>query len=145
MLRDLDHMDRAQLQQLSDIRLRDVRVLLEAGQFAGAYYLAGYAVECALKACVARQVRQFDFPNKSLANAAFTHHIERLVKVAGLELDFENDRNANPALELNWAVVKDWSVTVRYDVRISEALAREMYSACTARKHGILPWIRIRW
>lgn len=138
-------MDRAQLQLLSDIRLRDARVLLQGGQFAGAYYLTGYAVECALKACVARQVRQFDFPDKSLANAAFTHDIEMLVKVAGLALDFENDRNANPALDLNWAVVKDWSVTFRYDVRIPETLARELYSACTARKHGVLPWIRIRW
>jgi HEPN domain-containing protein len=30
-------------------------VLLEAGLYAGAYYLAGYAVECALKACIAKK------------------------------------------------------------------------------------------
>jgi HEPN domain-containing protein len=138
-------MNRAQLQRLSRTRLRDARALLGAGQFAGAYYLAGYAVECALKSCVARQVRRFDFPDKTLANAAHTHDLEKLVKVAGLERDFSNERRLNPALDLNWVVVKDWTVTVRYDVQVPEALARELYSACTARTNGVIPWIRTRW
>jgi HEPN domain-containing protein len=46
-------MHRNDLMRLSRLRIREARVLLEAGEFPGAYYLAGYAVECALKACVA--------------------------------------------------------------------------------------------
>ena len=31
-----------------------------------AYYMIGYCVECALKACIAKQIRRFDFPDKKL-------------------------------------------------------------------------------
>lgn len=51
----------------------------------------GYAVECALKACVAKQVRRYDFPDKKLANEAFTHDLEKLVRVSGLWRLLEQD------------------------------------------------------
>ena len=44
--------DRKDLQELSKVRLKEATALLKLGLFDGAYYLAGYAVECALKACV---------------------------------------------------------------------------------------------
>ena len=31
-----------------------LKVLLDAGRYPAAYYLVGYAVECGLKACVAK-------------------------------------------------------------------------------------------
>jgi len=46
--------NRADFQELAQIRLRDAEVLLENGRFDGAYYIAGYSVECALKACIAK-------------------------------------------------------------------------------------------
>jgi hypothetical protein len=39
--------DRKGLQELSKVRLKEATALLELGLFDGAYYLAGYAVECA--------------------------------------------------------------------------------------------------
>jgi len=42
-------MNRADFQQLADERISEAAVLLAASKFSGAYYLAGYAVECALK------------------------------------------------------------------------------------------------
>jgi len=45
-------MDRAQLHQLADDRIRDARALLAAKRWSGAYYLAGYAVECMLKTLI---------------------------------------------------------------------------------------------
>ena len=77
-------------------------MLLEAGFYPGAYYLVGYAIECALKSCVAKQIRRFDFPDKKLAIEAYTHDLEKLVRVAGLAPEFERERAASPALELNW-------------------------------------------
>jgi len=50
-------MDRIKLQQLAEVRLKDAEVLLTAGQWEAAYYLLGYCIECALKACVAKQFR----------------------------------------------------------------------------------------
>jgi hypothetical protein len=51
----------------------------------------------------------------------------------------------NKSLEINWAVVKDWKESVRYEVTISDIQSKDFYSACTARKNGILPWIKKRW
>lgn len=137
-------MKRRDFQNISRIRINEAHTLLNAGHYPGAYYLMGYAVECALKACVARQVNRHDFPDKSLAYEAFTHDLEKLVRVAGLAPIFSADRRANPALELNWAVVKDWKESSRYELSITGAMARELYSACIGR-NGVLPWIRRRW
>jgi len=43
-------MNRVDLQQLAELRLKESKALFAAGFPEGAYYLAGYAVECALKA-----------------------------------------------------------------------------------------------
>ena len=54
-------MNRTDLQKLSNARIREARILFAAGEYSGAYYLAGYAVECALKACIAKSVKRHDF------------------------------------------------------------------------------------
>jgi HEPN domain-containing protein len=56
--------DRKGLQELSNVRLKEAKALLKVGMADGAYYLAGYAVECALKACIAKETRRYDFPDK---------------------------------------------------------------------------------
>lgn len=137
-------MNRSQFQAVTKLRLHEARVLLDAAQYAGAYYLIGYAVECALKACVAKQVRQYDFPDKKIANEAFTHDLEKLMRVAGLAPEFERDRKDSPLLDLNWSVVKDWSEAVRYELGITAVQARDLYLACTG-KDGILPWVKKKW
>ena len=45
-------MNRDECQKLTQERIADVKALLAAKRWALAYYVAGYAVECALKACV---------------------------------------------------------------------------------------------
>jgi HEPN domain-containing protein len=138
-------MNRGIFQRISEIRRRDAATLLKARQYSGAYYLIGYAVECALKACVAKQVRRYDFPDRKLANEVFTHDVEKLMSLAGLAPELKKEIEANKPLELNWAVVKDWSESSRYEIGITEAQARDLYLACTARRDGVLNWIRRRW
>jgi hypothetical protein len=138
-------MNRDALQQISRQRKREAAALLRAKLFPGAYYLAGYAVECALKACVARQTNKHDFPNKKLAEQAWTHDLQKLVQLAGVWPDLERDMKTSSALQLNWTIVKDWSEAVRYDMTITGAQAKDLYSACTTRRTGILAWIRERW
>lgn len=113
--------------------------------FAGAYYLVGYAVECALKACIAKQTNKHDFPDKKTATDAWIHDLQKLVRLAGVWPELEQDMKASPRLEVNWAVVKDWSESKRYDLSITRAEARDLYAACTTRRTGVLPWIRERW
>jgi HEPN domain-containing protein len=66
------------------MRIADARVLLRAGRHQGAYYLSGYAVECGLKACIAKQVRRYDFPDRKTVADSYTHNLDQLLKVAGL-------------------------------------------------------------
>jgi hypothetical protein len=82
-------MNRKQFQELSRIRIREAHVLLDSGQFHGAYYLAGYSIECAFKACVCKQVKRHDFPDRKLADEAWQHNLEKLAKVSGLDFDFQ--------------------------------------------------------
>jgi hypothetical protein len=138
-------MNRSDLQGLSRQRRREAAALLRTRHFGGAYYLTGYSVECAIKACIAKQTRRFDFPSKNIAPKVFVHDLQVLVKLAGLWPDLERDLKVNPAFQLNWAIVKDWSEESRYDRTITRAQARDLYSACTSRKNGVLPWIRQRW
>ncbi len=79
-------MNRDDFQKLAELRLKDGKALLDADRFQGSYYLVGYAVECALKACIARQTKQYDFPAKN-ADKLYTHDLNTLLKSAGLEMN----------------------------------------------------------
>ncbi len=110
----------------------------------GAYYLAGYAIECALKACIAKLTNQHDYPDKHFALDCYTHDIEKLLRLAGLETSRKADSGVNPALALNWTIVKDWNERSRYE-RHSLAKARKLIDAITDDVNGVLPWIKVRW
>ena len=138
-------MNRQDLQRLSRLRSREAKALLDRGSYAGSYYLMGYAVECAVKAAIAKKTRRHDFPDKPLANKSFTHDLKSLLQTAGLWPTFDGALRVNPSLELNWAVVKDWNEDSRYILSTSEAQARDLYSACTARTHGLLSWLKNYW
>lgn len=127
------------------MRRREARVLLDRGHDAAAYYLIGYSVECALKACICRQVRRHDFPDRSLAIKAYTHDLFQLVKVAGLQQALNERIAKSSAFGLKWNVVMDWSEQSRYNPNIPRALARDLYAACTSRRAGVLAWLRINW
>lgn len=60
-------MNRAELQRLAQERISDARVLLDARRWPAAYYLAGYAVECALKACIAKLMKSEEYPDRNFA------------------------------------------------------------------------------
>jgi len=138
-------MTRYELQQLSRIRAREAKALLEKGHFSGAYYLLGYAVECALKACIARRIKRHDFPNLKLAQDSHTHDLQKLLNAAGLKDELTRQGQQSPALKINWATVKDWSVDTRYQVVVLEKQARDLYIACTDSKTGVLSWLKQWW
>ena len=137
-------MNRTELQTLADVRIAEARVLLAAGMFDGAYYLAGYAVECALKACIARLTNQDDFPNKEFAQECYPHSIEKLVRLAGLLGQRDADAPHGSTFESNWIALKDWSEASRYE-RNTEAEARTLLQAVTHTTNGVLPWLKRRW
>ena len=72
-------MNRSDLRELARERVREARQLLRARAPNGAYYLAGYAVECALKACIAKKTQRYEFPSRDTVNESHTHDLNRLL------------------------------------------------------------------
>ena len=138
-------MNRIDFQKLAEIRIEEAKALLKAKKWAGAYYLAGYAVEFGLKACIAKKTKRHDYPDKDFAAKCYTHKVEQLVVQAGLQAVFQAARAADPDLDLNWSTVKDWDEKARFERRRTRAQAQSLYDAITDSAHGVLPWIRLRW
>jgi HEPN domain-containing protein len=136
---------RSDFQNLARQRIADAEVLLKNRCYAGAYYLAGYAVECGLKACIARQTRRYDFPPaEKVVRDIYTHDLDKLVKSAGLRLPLDGELQNDPQLEVNWSLAKDWSEGGRYR-QYSEREARSLLEAITNPNHGVLKWISQHW
>jgi hypothetical protein len=58
----------------------EAKQLLFSGYFSGAYYLGCYAVECGLKACIAKQFKRNGLPDKVLVARVYTPHLEALLE-----------------------------------------------------------------
>lgn len=138
-------MRRVDLQEISRLRVKEARLLLMNGHYPGAYYLLGYAVECAFKACIAKQIKQYDFPDRKLIDDSYTHDLEKLLSISGLKIKLTNEFMNNPKLEVNWAIVKDWSEQSRYTVEITKPMAKDLYSAIVSRNYGVLTWLKKLW
>ncbi len=136
---------RVDFQQLADVRLVEAKALLDVGLWDGAYYLAGYAVELALKARIIKVLMTTDaFPDKELSKNCYTHAIETLVLVGELGADRVARAKANSGFLLNWNAIKDWSEHKRY-WRITEAEARQLYAAVAEPVDGVLTWVKTHW
>src|SRR5690348_15640796 len=102
---------RRDFQKLALARVADAKVLLAAGRYDAAYYLAGLAVEYALKARIARATVRYEFPDRRTAERAFTHDLGKLLDLAKLKRELEQ---APLSVQENWNVVSIWNVEVRY-------------------------------
>ncbi len=123
----------------------EAKALLDLEKWDGAYYLAGYAVELALKACIIKMVMATDaFPDKEFSKNCYTHDIDTLVGLAKLDAVLKLATDAEPVVKSKWATVRDWSEKKRYH-RIDKAEAEALYTAIAEDTHGVLPWIKTYW
>jgi HEPN domain-containing protein len=118
--------------------------LLKAGLPDGAYYLAGYSVECGLKACVAKETKRYDFPDKSKVNASHTHDLKELIKLANLEVARVEEARNDAEFRNNWDLVQQWSERSRYQ-HYATNVAKAMVDAVGDGKHGVMTWINRYW
>lgn len=137
-------MNRIDFQRLAELRLQESKSLLAARFPDGAYYLAGYAIECALKACIAKRTHEHDFPEKG-SHRWFTHGLEELFAFAELKMDLELTLRANPGMNAKWATVKNWSEESRYETGKTSRDAEDLLAAIEDQPGGLLPWLRQRW
>lgn len=137
-------MSRTDLQKLSQVKFDDAMLLLDNKRYCNAYYLAGYAVELGLKACVARQIRQEEIPDKRLIQKVFTHEFDKLIGLAGLRSELTNAQDAENKFQAFWGIAAEWSPDARYE--INDAMSAQLLlTAIGDPEHGVLKWIQNHW
>jgi HEPN domain-containing protein len=138
-------MHRNDFQKLAQMRLEEAKVLRDNGRFDGAYYLAGYALECALKACIAKQTRADEFPpTPEIVKDFYSHSLDKLLNGAQLRREFEERAAADKRFAQSWNLVKDWSEKSRYEPHTQKD-ARDLIDAIEDSEYGVLAWLQGFW
>jgi hypothetical protein len=138
--------NQTQLQLMAEERIIDAGALLVARRWAYAYYVAGYATECALKSCVLSRMIHTGgvFTDKKFAEWCWTHDFERLVELSGLIAEHDAQIAASPAFLGHWGTTILWDETSRYKQK-GQQEAEQLYEAITNNSDGVMPWIRKYW
>jgi hypothetical protein len=124
------------------MRIEEAAILLNAGKWDGAYHVAGYSVECALKSCIIKKLMATDaFPDKKFSEQCYQHNLTLILRLA----DLEDELNRSGPVYKRWLVVKDWSEQSRYEFGRAEQDVRDFYTAVIDPAEGVLPWIQSRW
>ena len=125
-------------------RLKESKLLLDAGCYSGAYYLVGYAVECGLKAVIVKQVNAHEIPSKAFVLDFYVHDLERLIKLAGIDQAHKSNLKSNQDFRVNWNTVNNWNEGARYK-EWTQIEANDLYNAVNNLNGGILAWIQRYW
>jgi HEPN domain-containing protein len=134
-------MMREEFQRLAMLRAEEAAVLASNGKEEGAYYLAGFAIECALKACIAKKTKPNQYPPKN-SGPYYDHDLDVLLKLADLQGELDNESKRRPDFGKHWETVHDWSVEKRYEA--SGLNGSEMAVAVNAAD-GVLRWLKQHW
>lgn len=135
---------KADLEALATARLDDALFLFRAGRASSAYYLVGYAVELALKACIAKAFHPDAIPDRAFVLEIYTHRLTTLLGAAGLKTQFDADSKADPQLAASWGIVSQWTETSRYSLWDSIA-AGSLVAAVADQDHGVFQWVKKHW
>ena len=147
-------MTREDYRQLSDLHVQHGKALLEGGFYSGAWYISGYAVECGIKACIAKLFRltaDDDFPEPMSGNPGGgtinlrSHNFKFLVQAAGLKLVWDREMNGSRRFRDNWDIVNRWSPEGRYATDRVQSEVVEFYSAIVDPNHGAMECIKRHW
>ena len=143
----------AEFQTLADKRLAEAKTLHSAGHYEAAFYLAGYAVECGLKAAICKTLRIDIFNQSSELHKPFkTHRLDNLIVLAGLSKQLAEDVATDTDLSFaansfvnapsgvdRW---QSWSEEVRYNVAACPSVRCNDFVNSVDR---FLIWLRIHW
>lgn len=135
---------RSDLRANAQAKLDDALILLGQQRWSNAYYLAGYAVEMALKACIAAQFVAEAIPDKSFVNSLYCHDLKKLVTLAGLTAELNQAEDASEEFGANWALVAQWDESSRYDSKDAIS-AQALLQAISEPNTGVFQWITQHW
>lgn len=135
---------------MTEERLGDARALLDGGRWSFAYYVSGYALECALKSCLlARMVHTaWVFEERWRAQECLTHDYVELIRLSGLQGELNTQLAGSAAVGgefvKHWGIALQWRVASRYESK-TETEARDLFTAIIHDPDGVLPWLRKYW
>src|SRR5688500_10212057 len=107
-------LSRRDLQAAANNKLRDATLLLQNKRFSSAYYLAGYAAEMGLKACIARRMISDVIPDKNFGQKLYTHDLKTLIQLSGLTAELEAAKQADNEFGAYWGIAGEWTPEARY-------------------------------
>lgn len=139
-------MTRRNLQELSRLRLREAEALYKARFYDGCVYLAGYAVELALKARICRILHINEYPAVGDLGRPFKiHKLEHLRVLAGLSAEI--DVRKNKELFDNWSIAVAWDPEQRYEApgKFDASGAKVILNSLTSKPNGVFTWLSKRW
>jgi len=118
---------------------------LDAQFYSGAYYICGYVVECALKACICKKTSQLDFyPSPDESRAAWSYDFGKLIRAADLESELKAARAVDRDLDVKWESVENWSPHSRYEPH-GQKEAQLILDAVADPDHGVFSCIKQLW
>ncbi|MBY0481092.1 MAG: HEPN domain-containing protein [Chitinophagaceae bacterium] len=144
-----------EIKKLADQRLREAQVLFQNGMCDGAFYLAGYSVELALKAKICERLgipNLFDEANTvtnsikgigEIRKTLKTHNLFTLLIFSGLKIQFDNDKATSKELaKANSLLFNAWDENARYKP-CGHVLDKDVEKLITSLSgiNGILTWI----
>jgi len=101
-----------EVKHLASARLKDARVLFDAGRYDGAAYMCGYTVELALKARICKTLKWAAFPEKDSEfkglGSLKVHDLDALLRFTGRETQVKS------TLLAEWSAIAAWSPEARY-------------------------------
>ncbi|WP_371345522.1 hypothetical protein [Ancylobacter sp. IITR112] len=137
-------MRRTDLQGYAQAKIDDACLLLQHQRWSNAYYLAGYGVELALKACIAKQIAAETIPDKSILRDVLSHQYMNLIGLAGLRDELKRKQDSNSHFAANWGIANEWSPDSRY--RSCSAIESQLLiESITDIDNGIMQWIKQFW
>ena len=130
---------------LSDRYLESAKALIEEGHYSTGYYLAGYSVECLLKALICKGVQPTEFPPRDTNKTHYTHSYETLLKTARLQDALRFDTSRFPILNGSYLVLKDWEpAELRYDPTATPEKKARDFVAAIDTPGGFPSWLKQR-
>jgi len=100
------------LETLSLERLLDAKALIKEQRYDGAMYIAGYAIELALKARICKTLNWTEFPDTRKEFEKYqsfkTHNLDVLLYLSGIKDEIDSNYGAE------WSWASQWNPENRY-------------------------------
>lgn len=124
-------MTESDLLEIAQCRFKEARLLHTNGYYAGAVYLAGYAIELMLKRHITKRLGWDNFPpSSSVKQTLYKHDLNALLEFSGLkkyvDLDIE--------LLTDWKAAGAWDSEKRY-TKVTDVSQKQSLDALDAMRN----------